>query len=134
MIIECNLSYLKATDDLLPSKSIASIMEERCLGKIQETEVVVEGQTSQRQEVISAICPGQCSGHGTCNQGTCNCEQGNMFCHFTIIVMQDDMGEIKPKQSQQTKTGCGQFHRGLAGNIAPNGVQEHEDVIDHIHN
>ncbi len=63
-------------------------MEERCLGQIEETDVVEEGETSQVQLVAEVICPGQCSGHGTCNQGTCQCDQGknSLFVHTLVIL------------------------------------------------
>ncbi len=72
----------QATDDFLPSEGIASIMEETCLGRVQQTEVVVEGETSQQEEIDNAICPGQCSGHGDCIQGTCSCHTGNHLLFY----------------------------------------------------
>ncbi len=52
-------------------------MEDMCLSKIQEVEVIQdEDVDSELQAVTKAICPSQCSRNGDCINGVCQCHQG----------------------------------------------------------
>ena len=44
--------------------------------------------TDDEKDIKKTICPGQCSKHGECNNGTCNCSQGDSFrtLHMNRII------------------------------------------------
>ncbi len=44
------------------------------------TDVMNEEVLIQMEIITSVLCPGDCSGNGTCNSGICDCSDGESSC------------------------------------------------------
>ena len=73
-------------DSLAPAQNIATQMEKACLTKVQQTELVEEGVEPELQTISKAICPLQCSGHGECSNGICQCDEGKHYTQISIHI------------------------------------------------
>ena len=67
-------------DDLGVAQSMVSAMLEECTFKAFKNVSLYEksenGTLVPPTTVLNVLCPGDCSSHGNCSNGTCICEPG----------------------------------------------------------
>ena|SRR6218665_1445877 len=76
-------NYFQIADEYIAATSYVKSFGQECVNVLIEQEKNSTGRSKSPAVDVSAIynkiCPGQCSGHGTCSNAMCICNEGIGF-------------------------------------------------------